>query len=190
MSRRFFKLHDDVYAPERWQLKGPFDAMGQEPDDVWQFTSGHPVTAPGPLFMKYDIPGEPLDYSHGGVAVPIVHSRLAEVFAERAPQDVQLLPVDVEGQSDSYFILVVTRRVRCIDEEASRVRRWKPEDGVAWKVGQYRSIEDLHIDKTLVGADVQIFRPEDWEVVILVSEELKDALEHSQATGMTFKEVP
>lgn len=189
MPRRFFKLYDDVYAPERWTLKGPVDAGGQEPDDVWQFTGGHPVKDPGQLYMHYDVPGQPLDYSHGGLDVPIVHARVAKVFAEQAPRDVQLIPVEVEGQSDPYFILVITRLVRCIDEEASRVRRWTPEDGIPWKVGQYRSIEDLYIDKTQVG-DVQVFRPEGWEVVIIVSENLKDALERSQATGMTFTEVP
>jgi hypothetical protein len=189
MHRRLFKLYDDVYAPGRWHLTGPVDAEGQEPDDSWQFTGGHPVKAPGPLWMKYDVPGKPLDYSHGGLDIPIVHARVAEVFTRIAPQDVQLLPVHVEEQTDPYFILVVTRLVHCIDEKASRIERWTPEDGVPEKVGQYSSVRDLHIDRSRVG-NVHVFRPEGWEVVILVSEELKDALQHSQATGMTFTEVP
>ncbi|MFP2912649.1 imm11 family protein [Pyxidicoccus sp. 3LFB2] len=189
MHRRLFKLYDDVYAPDRWELKGPVDAEGREPDDVWQFTGGHPVKDPGPLWMKYDIPGRPLDYSHGGLDVPIVHTRVAEVLTRLAPQDVQLLPVQVEEQTDPYFILVVSRLVRCIDEKASRIQRWLPEDGVPEKVGQYSSVRDLHIDRSRVG-DAQIFRLQDWEVVIIVTEELKEALERSQATGMTFTEVP
>jgi hypothetical protein len=189
MSRRLFRLYDDVYAPGRWALMGPVNAEGNEPDDVWQFTGGHPVKDPGPLFMKYDVPGRPLDYSHGGLGVPIVHARVAEVFTRLAPQDTQLLPVHVEEQTDPYFILVVTRLIRCIDEKASQIDYWTPEDGVPEKVGQYSSVQYLHIDRSRVG-DERIFRLQGWEPVIIVSEEFKDALERSQATGMTFTEVP
>ena len=189
MHRRLFRLYDNVYAPNRWHLTGPVDAQGQEPDDVWQFTGGHPVKEPGPLWMRYDVPGEPLDYSHGGLDVPIVHARVAEVFTRLAPREVQLLPVQIEGQSDPYFILVVTRLIRCIDEEASRIQRWTAEDGIPEKVGQYASVRNLHIDRSRVG-EAQVFRLEDWEVDIIVSEELKAALEHIQASGVSFTEVP
>ncbi|MCP3137273.1 imm11 family protein [Pyxidicoccus xibeiensis] len=189
MSRRFFELFDDVSFPGRWELDGPVDDKGQEPDDVWQFTAGRPVSNPGRLRMVYDIPGAPLDYAHGGVNVPVVHARVAKVFSELAPQDVQLIPVEIEGETDPYFILVVTRLVRCIDEVASRARLWTPEDGLPEKVGQYKSIENLHLDKTQIG-DVRVFRPEGWRVDIIVSEEIKDALERIQATGVTFTEVP
>jgi hypothetical protein len=188
-SRRFFRLYDDVYFPERWHLTGPFDAQGQEPEDFWQFSIGEPVKDLGPLSMRYDVPGQPLDYSHGGVDVPIVHDRVAEVFRKLAPGDVQLIPVQVEEQSDPYFILVVTRLIRCIDENASRILRWTPEDEEPEKVGQIRSVRELHLDKSRIG-DAQIFRPEDWDVEIIVSEEIKEALERIQASGVTFTEVP
>ena len=185
MRPRFFELYDDVYVPRRWHLTGPVDSQGQEPDDVWQFTGGHPVKDPGRLRMVYDVRGRPLDYSHGRLNVPIVHARVAEVFTQLAPRDVQLLPVEVEDQSDPFFILVVTRIIRCIDEKASGIRRWTPEDGLPEKVGQYKSVESLHIDKARVG-DARIFRPEDWEVVIIVSHQIKAALEHIKATGVKF----
>lgn len=183
VCHRFFELCDDVYFPERWELDGPVDDQGQEPDDVWQFTAGRPVKEPGKLRMFLDVPGQPLDYSHGGLNVPIVHARVAKVFTELAPRDVQLIPVEVEGQSDAYFILVVTRVVRCIGEEASGIRRWAPEDGLPEKVGQYKSIDSLHIDKNRVG-DARVFRPEDWGVVIIISQELKASLERIHATGV------
>jgi hypothetical protein len=68
------------------------------------------------------------------------------MFAELAPDDVQLIPVDVEGHPDQYLILVATRLIRCIDEKASRIRLWTHEDGVPHKVGQYASVRDLRID--------------------------------------------
>jgi hypothetical protein len=118
----------------------------------------------------------------------VIHVRVASVFAEKAPDDVQLIPVDVEGQPDQYLILVATRLIRCIDEQASRIELWTHEDGVPHKVGQYFSVRDLRIDKTKVGG-TRVFRLEGWRSSLIVSEEIKDALERMGATGARFEEV-
>lgn len=55
-------------------------------------------------------------------------------------------------------------------------------------VGQYRDVRDLHIDKEKAG-NIKVFRPEGWEVALIVSEEIKDALERMGATGAKFEEV-
>jgi hypothetical protein len=83
---------------------------------------------------------------------------------------------------------VATRLIRCIDEQASKVQFWTPEDGVPEKVGQYWAVDDLHIDKAKVG-NAKVFRPEGWEVALIVSGELKDAMEAMGATGTRFQEV-
>jgi hypothetical protein len=84
--------------------------------------------------------------------------------------------------------MVAMRLIRCIDEKASRILLWTVEDGVPKKVGQYRDVRDLRIDKTKVG-NAQVFRPEGWEVVLIISGEIKDALERLGATGTRFTEV-
>jgi hypothetical protein len=188
VSRRFFSLFDDVYFPERWHLSSPIDAQGKEADDFGYFTQGHAVKDPGRLWMLCNVPGRPLDYSLGGLNVPVLHARVAEVFTTLASRDVQLFPVEIEEQPAPYFILVATRRIRCIDEAASRIERWKHEDGVPELVGQYASVRGMHIDKSQVPEDVMIFRPEGWEVDLIISEEIRAALERIQATGVKFLE--
>jgi hypothetical protein len=184
-SRRYFRLFDDVYFPERWHLGSPIDAQEREVDDFGSFTQGHAVKEPGPLRIPVDAPGRPLDYSLAGLNVPVVNARVAEVFTRLAPRDVQLLPVEIEDRPEPYFILVVTRRIQCIDEAASKIERWTVEDGRPEMVGKYRFVDDMHIDKSRVG-DVHVFRPEGWEIFVIVSEELKDALERSKASGAVF----
>ena len=120
--------------------------------------------------------------------VPVVHVKVASMLRELAPNDVQLIPVDIEGQPDQYLILVATRLIRCIDEQASRIELWTQDDGVPHKVGQYFSVRDLRIDKATVG-NAQVFRPEGWEVSLIISEEIHDALERMGATGTRFEEV-
>lgn len=187
MSKRFFELYDDVEAPNRWHVAMPKDGKGQKVDD-WQFRRGTPVSLHGRLFFPIEVAGRVLDFTEAGLGTPVVHVRIASIFAERAPDDVQLLPVDIEGQPDQYVMVVAKRLIRCIDEQASRIELWTHEDGVPHKVGQYSSVRDMRIDKTKVG-DAKVFRPEGWHVSLIVSEDIKDALEQIGATGAKFEEV-
>ena len=187
MPKRFFELADDVYVPHRWHLDTPMNSHGEQVDEGL-FRRGVPVHITDRLRIPVEIAGKPLDFTLAAVGLPVVHVRVASMFAELAPDDVQLIPVDVEGQPDQYLILVATRLIRCIDETASRIELWTHEDGVPHKVGQYASVRDMRIDKARVGT-AKVFRPEGWEVTLIVSGEIKDALESMGATGPRFEEV-
>jgi hypothetical protein len=187
MPQRFFRLSDDVHVRRRWHLKTPVDAEGHKVND-WDFKQGAPVSINGRLTIPIGVAGRPLDYSEAGVRIPVVHIKVASLLTDLAPDDVQLLPVDIAGQPEQYLILVATRRIRCIDEKASRVQFWTPEDGAPHKVGTYWAVDDLHIDKAVVGS-ARVFRPEGWEVALIVSGDIKDALERMGATGTRFEEV-
>jgi hypothetical protein len=187
MSQRFFDLADDVHVPHRWHLASPIDGHGRKVQD-WDFKRGTPLPVEGRLKIAIKISGRPLDFSEAGLRVPIVHVKVASMLAERAPGDVQLLSADIEGQSDQYLVLVATRLIRCIDEEASEVSFWRPEHGVPEKVGHYMGVDRLRIDKVKVK-NAKVFRPEGWSSSLIVSEEIKDALERMGATGTRFEEV-
>ncbi len=187
MPKRFFELADDVNVPHRWHLDTPTNSHGQKVDD-WLFRHGAPVHLEERLRVPVEIAGKPLDFTEANVRVPVLHGRVASMFSKLASQDVQLLPVEVEGQPDQYFILVATRLTDCIDEQASRFVRWASEDGVPHKVGQYSIMYELRIDKARVG-DAQVFRCEGWTGPLIVSGEIKEALERMGATGTRFEEV-
>jgi hypothetical protein len=187
MPQRFFKLYDDVYARGRWHLDVPTDSKGREVDP-YQFRAGAPVRIKGRLKVPIEHPGRSLDFSETNLRIPIVHVRVASLLSERASSDVQLIPVEINDQPDQYLILVATRLIRCIDEKSSRILLWTQEDGVPEKMGQYRDVRDMRIDKAKVGS-AQVFRPEGWAGTLIVSEDIKDALERLGATGTKFEEV-
>ena len=187
MAQRFFDLADDVYIPRRWHLDTPIDNQGHMVHD-WDFKRGTSVHVEGRLKIPIEIAGRPLDFTEAGIRIPVVHVKVASMLAEKARGDVQLIPADIEGQPDQYFVLVVTRLIRCIDEQASRILFWTHADGEPERVGQYRDVRDMRIDKAKVG-NAQVFRPEGWEVALIVSERIKDALERMGATGTRFQEV-
>jgi hypothetical protein len=192
MSRpqRYFALRQDVYVPGRWYLDEPVDPEGQELEDIWQFTEGRPLHVEPLLQVPLHRHGKSLDFSTTSMgATPIVHPKVAGVFEQLAPDDVQLFPVRVEGQAEPYSLLNVTKLVTCIDDSASdEVQYWQPEDGRPEKTGRYRSVLGLRIDKARVG-DAKVFRTWGWTVALIVSEDLKDALERTGAIGMKFTEV-
>ncbi|XXF78333.1 hypothetical protein P2318_00825 [Myxococcaceae bacterium GXIMD 01537] len=185
---RFFRLSDDVNAPGRWHLTTPVDGQGKEVEDPWRFTEGHPVSVQGRLSLPVDIPGRALDFTLAGLSIPVAHVKVASILAALAPRDVQFIPVDIDGQPEQYVLLVATRLIPCIDEQASGVQVWGPEDGLPEKVGQYFSMRHLRIDPTTVG-DARVFRARGWPGPLVVSDNIKDALERSGATGLTFTEV-
>jgi hypothetical protein len=189
MLKRYFDLADDVYLPERWELGHPLDQNGQQLEDPWQFRVGEPVRFEGQVQIPVKRPGTPLDFSHAAFSIPVVHVRVASLLAELAPNDVESIPVRIDGQPDQFCILNATRLVRCIDDKASgEVQYWRPEDGRPGKTGQYRAVYGLRIDSSKVG-DAKVFRTWGWTVALIVSEEIPQALERIGATGVKFKEV-
>jgi hypothetical protein len=187
MAQRFFDLADDLYVPNRWYLATPMDSQGRKVRD-WDFMRGTPVDVEGRLKIPIKIAGRPLDFSWALLSVPVVHVKVASMLAERAPGDVQLIPADIEGQLEQYLVLVATRLIRCIDEQASEVSFWTPEHGVPDKVGHYMGVDRLRIDKRKVG-NAKVFRPEGWSSTLIVSEEIKNAFEDMGVTGARFEEV-
>lgn len=189
MPKRYFDLADDMTVPGRWSLGLPTDLQSRQVDDPWAFTDGTPMPTPGGLRIPINVPGRVLDFTRAGLCIPVVHARVAAVFAELAPDDVQLFPVGIQGQPEQFCILVATRLIRCIDDRASTtVEHWTLEDGQPEKVGEYRNVRCMRIDLSKVGS-AQVFRTWGWNVALIVSGEIKDALERIRATGAKFTEV-
>lgn len=184
----YFELRSDMRIPGRWVLKSPIDEHGEEVDP-WQFTESRALEVQSQLRLPVSHPGRELDFSLTGLGVVVVHGRVVQLFERVGIQDVQFLPAQVEGHSEPYFILNTLRVIRCIDDaRCEEVRYWKPENGQPEKVGEYRVVSGMRIDPAKVG-DAQIFRPWGWPVALVVSKDLKQAMEAEGITGTRFIEV-
>jgi hypothetical protein len=189
MAQKYFELTEDMSSPDRWLLRDPIDEHGKEVR-TRQFMSGEPTRFDGRLRVPVYHPGTSLDFTRVDTgAIPVVTEKVARVLTELVPGDVQLFPVEVDSRPEPYFLVNVTHLVKCIDDEASEeVRYWRPEDGRPEKVGQYRAVHGMRIDASkVVGA--KVFRPWGWRVALIVSEDVKEALERTGATGLYFREV-
>ncbi|RKH11443.1 hypothetical protein D7X74_25480 [Corallococcus sp. CA047B] len=188
MAVRYFDLAEDV-AEGFWCLGHPLDSEGRELDDPWQFTRGALAHFTGQVRFPLSLEGKARDFSHAAFGTPVVHARVASLFKELAPEGVELIPVEVDSHSGPYFILNATRAIACVDVEASEeVNYWKEEDGFPEKVGTFFSLYGMRIDPSKVG-DAKVFRPSEWDVALIVSEDIKEAMERAGITGAKFKEV-
>ncbi|WP_306818792.1 imm11 family protein [Archangium lipolyticum] len=190
MPERYFDLSDDLHVAGRWHLSAPdVDENGRE-IDPWQFKDGVAVELEAMPVLSMVRPGRALDFSMTGLTVPLVHGRVVSLFERLGiAQDVQFIPVRVEGFAEPYFLLNALRVIRCIDDaRCEEVLYWRPEDNRPDKSGQYRNVRGLKVDPTKVGA-VSVFRPWGWTVVLIVTEQVKLAMESEGITGARFREA-
>ena len=66
--------------------------------------------------------------------------------------------------------------------------KWTEKDGRPDKVGKYRHLGDLTIDSSRTNGH-HIFRIRDWEIALIVSERVKDALNGIDDLGIVFQAV-
>lgn len=196
---KYFKLYDDKYIPGRWHLGMPLFADGEDEDsgdpetrelfDTYRFLEGRVLEIEGPIRLVVKPVGVALDFSQAQ-GIPIVNRRVVSLFDRLGLQKkVQFIPVEVEGQTEPWFILNVLQLIRCIDDaRCEEVLYWLPEDNRPDKEGQYRNVAGLKVDPEKIG-DARIFRPWGWKVVLIVSEHVKSAMEAEGITGIKFLEV-
>lgn len=187
VQSRYYKIYDDKYIPGRWHLRMP---LGRENElfDTWRFHEGRVLNIEGPIRLSVKPAGIPLDFSHA-LGIPVVNRRVVSLFERLGIGEVQFIPVEVEGQSEPWFILNALQIIRCIDDaRCEEVLYWRPEDGEPERVGEYRNVVGMKIDPARVGG-THIFRPWGWLVVLIISECVKRAMESEGITGTDFVEV-
>ena len=185
---RYFKLMDDRRSRDRWHLGVPVNEQGEELAP-WQFDEGRVLGLGCVPSFPLDVPGRPLDFCWAAFSIPVVQARFVSLFERLGVGDVQFIPARVDGRSEPSFILNALRIIRCIDDaRCEEVQYWKPGDSRPDKVGQYRAVHGMRIDPAKVEG-ARIFRPWGWTVALIISEDLKRALEEEGITGTRFVEV-
>ena len=181
--RRFFKLLDQVTVG-RWHIGEVRTRGGFEPslDSGEQFQGGEPLIA------EVTHPGRVLEFCLTSFAVPVATSELARAVSALAGPDVQCVPVEIAGQS-GLQVLNAVRVIRCIDESRSEFIKWTKQDHRADLAGKYRQGTKLTVDPSAIPPGAHFFRIEGWRVALIVSEEVKEAMERVGCVGAKFIEV-
>lgn len=188
---RYYEIYDDKYIPGRWHVRMPLDDEEgrEELFDIWRFHEGRVLNIQKPIRLSVKPAGVALEFSHA-LGIPVVHGGVVALFERLGLQkEVQFIPVEVEGQMVPYFILNALQTIRCIDDaRCEEVFYWQPEHGEPDRVGEYKNVRGLKVDPAKIGG-ANIFRPWGWQVVLIVSERVKQAMEEEGIIGTKFIEV-
>ena len=181
----YFDFWDDKLVPGRWSLEDPYVNGHWVIPDLFTGAGG-PKTLDGPIVVKVYRPGRPLDYTMAGRGMPVASERAAQVFARVAPDDVQIIPVTVEGHQEPYFIIHALHAIECVDEARSEgIQWWTEADGRPERIGDYSAVDVLRIEPARVAGH-HLFRVKRWEVALIVSAHLRAELERANLTGLRF----
>ena len=185
---RYYELFDDRVSRDRWHLGAPLDARGEELDP-WQFKGGAPLELGCVPRFPVDIPGRSLDFCWAAFSILVAHEHFVRLFESLHVEGVQFIPAHVEGYAGPWYILNALQVIRCIDDaRCAEVQYFQPEDEQPEKIGEYRAVHGMRIDPSKVG-DARIFRPWGWRVALIVSEDIKQAIESAGLSGARFDEV-
>jgi hypothetical protein len=185
---KYYELMDDRSSNKRWHLGAPRDEHGEE-IDPWQFKDCTVLALGCVPRFPLDVPGPPLDFCWAAFSIPVVHARFVKLFENLHVEEVQFIPARVDGREEPWYILNALHVIRCIDDARSgEVQYWKPEDDRPDKLGEYRAVYRMRIDPAKV-ADARVFRPWGWRVALIISEDIKLAIESASLSGAWFVEV-
>ncbi|WP_375743101.1 hypothetical protein NR800_32015 [Corallococcus interemptor] len=188
MERNFYWVN--IADVPQWYITTPVPASGGAFAEPWMFGEGHPLPDPGPSKARIRNPGQKRALVFAGVErTPIGSRAAANVFRTLAPNDVQLFPITIEGEPEQYFIINATKTIDCIDEAKCRqVQHYAEDDPFPEYAGEYRWIHGLRIDPSKTR-DAHVLRPRKFKTALIVSEEVKAALEQVGNLGVFFNRV-
>ena len=184
----FSRFDSPAVPTDRWYLASPRLKSGDEVDPRL-FTTGRPLDWAAPLFVPLRRRGRPLDFTLADFDMPVVSAALASLLQLKAPDCFQLLPAKVEGDPGQFFVLNATRAVPCISDRHSLILRWTSEDGRPDKVGTYRMVANPVLTPSNHRGEA-IFRAAGWEIMLLATETLAQALQASDFTGLKLVALP
>jgi hypothetical protein len=131
---------------------------------------------------------QPLDFTLGSFDMPVVIPSLAKHLQDLCPEALQVIPAAVTKIDRAVAILNVLDVRDAIDEQHSEITWWTKEDGLESKIGTYAGIGRIVlVRKRIDGA--MMLRLKNWELPLIVSEQIKDAIQSAQTSGVEFEQL-
>jgi len=183
----FFALVDNIDDPsDRWFLG---NIVAENSDDFWKYIKpGNVVCANEKQQVNVREKGRPLDFTMADFEILIVNEKVASIIS--GSNEVQLIPIKITGHDQAvHYILVVINEVQCLDESRSEFEKWEVGNDIRPdKAGQYRIVYKLVIDPAMVSGN-NIFRLKNYNSMVIVSGKMKQELERSKVTGISFRNI-
>ena len=169
-----------------WFIEKPYFPDGKMVG-TWDFMKCHAINPPYIGLSAKTSYGEVVtDVCFGAFDIIYARPKMADAMLACAGDEIQLVPVHVDGFNEDVFIVNVLNKVKCIDESRSLFEKWalgnaeRPD-----RAGEYKMIRELFIDPNATEGR-NILRPWGWTTQVIVSEKFKEAVESVGSAGTVF----
>lgn len=184
---RFYRMTADMNIEHR--LLGEMT----DPEGVMlpyaAFVRGRRYHGLTPVTARVYHPGSRRDVTYGEGDMIAMRRGLAERFAERGPDHVQLVPLRIDGDPDDWCIVNVVTLRDCLDLTRSQVvLRARAEAPLQPEEINYGHVRNLHIDPARVDG-AHIFRVKHFWQALIISDAVVDVLRRAEAVGAVFRPV-
>jgi hypothetical protein len=146
----------------------------------------------------YDEEIEYSDYPFADGLLPVYSTRLKSLLEDLGIEGIQYLPLRIKRQDgakevDGYYIANYLNVIDCLDRERSVYQVWTKDNLLFWekrpqRLGTFRDVTKAVIDSKKIS-DAPIFRLWGWEMMVVVREDVKRAIEEAGITGCMFREI-
>lgn len=174
---------DDDDENPYWELCINEEQLERANGDIWAYSRGErsPRTERVPCLIDHE--GIEADCDIDALSgTPIVSQRLADLLSEIAPDDIQLIPVELDAPG-TWAIVNVLPIVDAIDYDNSIIS-YHDTDNPTF-AGKPRGIIRLIVKPALLGQH-SIVRLKDWTVSIIVTEVLRERCRNTRMTNLKF----
>lgn len=187
--RRYFELSlgpASATDDSRWHLRKLDVFADGTPVDMWGYRGCKPVADPKCVPFHVFAEGTKTDYTPTAFLTTVVSKRLADLWESFGPHDIQRIPASVDGVENEWEVINILTCIDCIDYQRSKASFYPPNDPE--RPNKPRGFLKLVLDPVRIG-EHHIFQPIDWEVVTVVSEDLKHAMQEAGMTGVQYWRV-
>ena len=146
----------------------------------------------------YDDKVEHTDFPFTDNDLPVYSPRLKALMEKLKVEGIQFLPLRIRhrpsgAEAQGYHIANYLHAIDCLDREHSIYEIWTKDNLLFWEkrpsmLGTLRDLRKAVLDSTKIGND-RLFRLEEWEMMVLVREDVKEAIEEARITGCRFTEI-
>jgi len=192
MSLNFYEL-SRMSSDENRHLRIIGDARGNDDSEFgWRdLTWGRHVNLVAPLKVIVSKEGVKRDFTIDiRAGVPILSLRAAEVVHSLADKEVEIIPAEIVGDPDKYYVVNVLSVVKCVDEERTKVvEKWTADSYRPDRIGEYKRLVGLVI-RPEFALGHNLFRVwGSYSANVIASLKMKEELERAGVTGIGYGRV-
>jgi len=189
----YYEIWKDMDFEQKCFLSDPIDKDGNELYG-WQFTMGEKYNPPLPVSVKIKEKGNLLPILFGGLDVPYINQLVKEIIIDTCRDEVQIIPVKIEGTPFQYYIINALNLLDAISE-SSEIEYFTKEEELKYpkisKSRKFKSVSNLVINKDKIKNGEKIFRLKNWSSGLYIRGDVKEIIESSVSIcGISFKKIP